>query len=209
MAGYNWLQLADALTTANEMLLPRAIVRGWTVRLMDECMRSVGAAYHSRLEALSTLAADDRFALYVLDAARELTEVPGASGAKEAWCVVGDIRSPEVIDALVRELGTVPDDRFDDISMAVAMPAHLGALTSAQENAIAGDHRYGGMGEWEAVRQPQGTGAVTVPVPPGSHHVETRTNKGRSNTTTVSVTPGNQANVSVAVGKLAGTPKFS
>lgn len=135
----HWLQLADTLTAVKETLLPDTMVGGWIRRLMDECMRSVDPAYYPRLEALSTLAGDDRYAMHFVQAAKELTSVPGMSGAKEAWAVVGDIRDPDAIDALVKELPTVPDERFDYYSVALAMPAHVGALNPEQTQAVAGE----------------------------------------------------------------------
>ena len=133
----DWLRLADAITYGEQSLLPDALASAWIRTLLDECMRSVNPAYFPRIEALSTVAGHDHYAPHVLRAARELTAAPGASGTLEAWSVVGDIRAPTVIDALVTELSSVPDDRLFEFAVALAMPAHRGALSTEQQRAIA------------------------------------------------------------------------
>lgn len=135
----DWLRLVDAITYDEQSLLPDSLAAGWIRTLLDECMRSVNRAYFPRIEALSTVAEHDRYGRYLLEAARELTAVPGVSGAIDAWGVVGDIRSPELIDTLLAELPSIPDDRLFLHAAALAMPAHRNALNPTQQQAIATD----------------------------------------------------------------------
>lgn len=146
-SGSDWLTLVDAITQDNESLLPDALAAQWIRNLLDEAMRAVNPAYFPRIEALSTVAEHDRYAMHLLDAARQLTSVPGVSGAIEAWSVVGDIRSAEVIDCLVEDLPGVPDERFLFHAAALTMPMHRGSLQPAQERAIA-DHLSARLSTW-------------------------------------------------------------
>lgn len=135
--GGDWLMLIDAITYRDNSLLPDALVAQWIRILLDEAMRSVNSAYYARIEALSTVAECDRYAMHLLHATRELTAVKGVSGALDAWSVVGDIRSQEVIDTLIAEFPSVPDDRLQDYALTLAMPACRGSLSAAQAQVIA------------------------------------------------------------------------
>lgn len=135
----DWLRLADAITHDKQTLLPDALAADWIRQLLDECMRSINHAYFPRIEALSTIAEHDPYALHLLAAARTLTQAPGTSGAIDAWSVVGDIRSPTVIDALLHELPSVADERLFLHATALVMPAHRGSLSPEQLAVIARD----------------------------------------------------------------------
>ncbi len=135
----DWLMLIDAITYRDNSLLPDALVAQWIRLLLDETMRAVNGAYYPRIEALSTVAECDRYAMHLLVATRELTAVKGASGTPDAWSVVGDIRSPEVIDTLIAELPSIPDQRLMDFTLALAMPTYRSSFTPAQAQAIATD----------------------------------------------------------------------
>lgn len=137
--GSDWLMLVDAITHRDNSLLPDALVAQWIRTLLDEAMRSVNGAYYLRIEALSTIAECDRYAMHLLVATRELTAAKGVSGAPDAWSVVGDIRSPEVIDALIAELPSVPDDRLMDYAISLSMPAYRHALSVPDAYKIAGE----------------------------------------------------------------------
>lgn len=50
-------------------------------------------------------------------------------------------------------------------------------------------------------------GEMTLPLPPGEHHVEARTSKGKSRTTTVTVTPRG-ASMTMTLSAMSMTPKF-
>lgn len=133
----DWLMLVDAITYRDNSLLPDALVAQWIRILLDETMRSVNSAYYPRVEALSTIAECDRYAMHLLVATRELTAVRGVSGAPDAWSVVGDIRNPEVIDTLIAELPSVPDHRLMDYAPTLSMPAYRNSFSTEQAQAIA------------------------------------------------------------------------
>ncbi|MBD2760528.1 hypothetical protein IEE94_13530 [Yimella sp. cx-573] len=137
LSAVEWLQLADALASASEMLLPPRIVSAWIHQLMDQCMRATDRGYYPRLEALSTLASDERYALDIIRAAEDLTKVPGVSGTREAWSVVGDVRSAAAINTLIADLEAASDERFDNYSIALVSSAHLRTLSADQLQAIA------------------------------------------------------------------------
>lgn len=138
-SGADWLMLVDAITGDEQSLLPDALAAQWIRMLLDECMRSVNPAYFSRAEALSTVAAHPRYGAFLLEATRELTAVPGVSGAPDAWSFLGDIRSSEVIDSLIAELPSVPDHRLMYYSIALSMPACANVLNARQTRAIAAE----------------------------------------------------------------------
>jgi hypothetical protein len=129
--------LVDAITYRDNSLLPDALVAQWIRLLLDETMRAVNGAYYPRIEALSTIAECDRYAMHLLVATRELTAAKGVSGAPDAWSVVGDIRNPEVIDTLIAELPSVPDHRLIDYAPTLMMPAYRSSFSTAQAQAIA------------------------------------------------------------------------
>lgn len=135
--GSDWLMLVDAITHRDNSLLPDALVAQWIRTLLDEVMRAVNDAYYLRIEALSTLAECDRYAMPLLVATRELTAAKGVSGAPDAWSVVGDIRNPDVIDALVTELPSIPDHRLMDYAISLAMPAYRHELSARNAHRIA------------------------------------------------------------------------
>lgn len=135
--GSDWLTLVDAITYDERSLLPDALAGQWIRVLLDECMRAVNPAYFLRFEALTTIAEHDRYAVHLLAAARELSAVNGASGAIDAWSLVGEIRNPQVFDGLVTELPSVPDERFFFQVAALARPLHRGWLRAEQQEAIA------------------------------------------------------------------------
>ncbi|WP_446666108.1 hypothetical protein [Flexivirga sp. B27] len=137
--GSDWLTLIDTITQDKPSLLPNALAAQWIRMLLDECMRSVNIAYFLRVEALSTVAGCDRYATYLLDAARSLGAAPGATGVIDAWSVVGDIRRPDLINELITELPSVPDNALVFHAIALQMPAHLGTLGHAQYEAIAAE----------------------------------------------------------------------
>ncbi|MBB2893036.1 hypothetical protein [Flexivirga oryzae] len=135
----DWLRLMDAITYDRQSLLPDALAAAWIRELLDEGMRSVNAAYFPRIEALSTVAEYDRYAVHLLAAARELTAAPGSSGELEAWSVVGDIRNPAVIDVLVHQLRSVPDDKILEFAVALVMPIQRDDLSHEQAQLIAAE----------------------------------------------------------------------
>ncbi|RNI18313.1 hypothetical protein EFY87_18120 [Flexivirga caeni] len=137
--GGDWLMLADSITYAETSLLPDALAMQWIRQLLDECMRSVNAAYFPRVEALSIVAEHDHYASYLLDAARDLTAAPGASGVIDAWGIVGDIRSRQLIHKLLTDLPSVPDDRLYLYAAAFEMPGYRGDLAPHQLQDIARD----------------------------------------------------------------------
>lgn len=135
----DWLMLVDAITFRDHSLLPDALVAQWIRMLVDETMRSVNSAYYPRIEALSTIAECDKYAMHLLVATRELTAAPGVSGAPDAWSVIGDIRSQEVIDTLIAELPSVPDHRLVEYAPTLSMPAYRSSFSIAQAKAIAAE----------------------------------------------------------------------
>ncbi|GGB26670.1 hypothetical protein GCM10011492_16160 [Flexivirga endophytica] len=145
--GSDWLTLIDAITYGEPSLLPDALAAQWIRTLLDECMRAVNPAYFPRFEALSTVAEHDHYATHLLAATRDLTSVQGASGAMEAWSVVGDIRAPEVIDLLLAELPSVPAERFFFHAAALNTPIHRGRLSHAQQQIVA-DHLADRLSTW-------------------------------------------------------------
>lgn len=135
----DWLMLVDAITYRDNSLLPDALVARWVRMLVDETMRAVNSAYYPRIEALSTIAECDRYAMHLLVATRELTAVKGVTGAPDAWSVVGDIRSPEIIDTLIAELSSIPDAGLNHYAPCLSMPAYRNAFSKAQAQAIAAE----------------------------------------------------------------------
>jgi len=134
--GPQWLRLAHAVHTGACDAVPTRLLRRWTRRLLSEMMRGVNHGYFSRLEAASTLAAHDRTAPMVLKAVRELTGVPGVSGAYDAWSVVGDIRNPGLLDQLIAPLETLPESTFRAFCSALTQPLFDARLTLEQMTRI-------------------------------------------------------------------------
>ena len=122
VTGSQWLRLAHAVHEGACEAVPTRLLSRWTGRLVGELMRGVNHGYFTRIEAASTLAAHDRTAPMILRAVRELTAVPGVSGAYDAWSVVGDIRNPRLLDQLIAPLENVPESTFRALCSALTQP---------------------------------------------------------------------------------------
>lgn len=136
ISGAQWLRLAHAVNTGAGEAVPTRLLTRWTRRLLSEMMRGVNHGYFSRIEAASTLAAYDRTAPMLLKAVRELTSVPGVSGAYDAWSVVGDIRNPSLLDQLIAPLEMLPESTFRAFCSALTQPLFDARLTIEQMTRI-------------------------------------------------------------------------
>ncbi|MBB2893035.1 helix-turn-helix domain-containing protein [Flexivirga oryzae] len=136
ITGAQWLRLAHAVATGVCDGVPTRLLFRWVRRLLSELMRGVNNGYFVRLEAASTVAAYDHTAPMVLRAVRELTAVPGVSGAYDAWAVVGDIRNPRLLDQLIEPLQTVPESTFRAFCAALSQPGFDQRLTTEQMRSI-------------------------------------------------------------------------
>lgn len=135
--GAQWLRWAHAVAAGNCASVPSRLLHRWTRRLLSEMMRGVANGYYARLEAASTLAAQDLTAPIVLRVVQELTSVPGVSGSYDAWSIVGDIRNPGIFDQLIGPLTTAPESTFRAFCAALAQPIFDKRLTFDQLTRIA------------------------------------------------------------------------
>lgn len=137
ISGSQWLRFAHAVAAGRCEALPSRMLFRWVRRLISEMMRGVNGGYFSRIEAASTLAAHHSTAAPLLRAVRELTSVPGVSGAYDAWSVVGDIRKPQLLEQLIEPLGKVQESTFRAFCSALTQPLLDERLTEEQTARIA------------------------------------------------------------------------
>ncbi len=102
MTGIRWIRAAEAMTHPTGILWPPSALESVMHDLITEVMRSVGAAYISRMHAMSLLLTDPVYGLGVVDMVEQLTSAPGAQRVDGVIGVLGDSSDPRVIRWLVR-----------------------------------------------------------------------------------------------------------
>lgn len=104
-AGGDWLTLSDLLTGRTPVLIPTAEFERLALRLMLDMMRSVGAGFAARFDALGRLVDDPRLTVPVLRAAHEVLQEPGAQAVVEPLSLFGEVTpSPRIVARMVAML---------------------------------------------------------------------------------------------------------
>lgn len=103
MTGIRWIRAAEAMTHPTGILWPPSALESVLRELVTEAMRAVGAAYISRMHAISVLLTDPVIGSVVVDTVEQLTREPGAQRVDEVIAILGDSSDPKVIAWLVRQ----------------------------------------------------------------------------------------------------------
>lgn len=106
--GGDWLTLSDLMTGKAPVLMPTSEFERLAMRLVHDMMRSVGAGFAARFDALCRLVDEPRLTAAVLRTVHEVLQEPGVQAVVEPLSLYGEVAPhPRIV---ARMVGLLMDD---------------------------------------------------------------------------------------------------
>jgi hypothetical protein len=103
-SGGDWLDLSELMAGDAGVVLPTSLMEELVTRLLRETMRGVGAAYTTRIDALTRLITTPRLTALVTRCTNAVVQEPGAQGVADLVALLGEVRDVETTRQLLRHL---------------------------------------------------------------------------------------------------------
>ncbi|TWP35917.1 hypothetical protein [Leekyejoonella antrihumi] len=136
MTGGDWLSFSNLVDMRDGLMLFPSVQEEWSDRLVTEMMRSVGAAYIARCEAISRLLHDPQPRRAIIQAVRVATHEDGAQGTIDAVAALGDAPRASALDEVLRIFSTTTGGPRTGAALALQQWADLGEFDTADRDRI-------------------------------------------------------------------------